>query len=312
MSTIITPDHLTLHTPLIDISPTDKPWDTHRNHATTVQGHYRASSEHQVYANRMSFCSLLLDFKLVSTLESLKLKLSSARFCRVRWCPVCQWRRSLMWKSKAAKVLPSVLAAYPTYRWLFVTLTIRNCRVDELRSTIAHMNESFKRLSDLKGFPAEGFLKAVEVTRSKDGTAHPHFHILMMVKPSYFHTGYLSLHKWKFMWQQSLRIDYEPQIDIKALKDKGANFSALLSEVIKYQVKESDLIQDRDWFIELTKQLHKTRAISSGGILKEYLKELENEPDDLIGEGEGENDEELAHLFFGWMQHYQQYRQVDM
>ena len=312
MTFIITSNDLNSHTPLSDLSPTDKPWDTHRANASTVQGHYRASFEHQGYADRMSFCSLLLDFKLVATLESFKLKLSSARFCRVRWCPVCQWRRSLMWKAKAAKVLPLVLAAYPSYRWLFVTLTVRNCRVDELRSTISHMNKSFERLSDLKAFPAEGFLKATEVTRGKDGTAHPHFHILMMVKPSYFSTGYLSLHKWKSMWQQSLRIDYEPSIDIKALKDKGANFSAMLSEVIKYQVKESDLTQDRDWFIELTKQLHKTRAISSGGILKEYLKELENEPDDLIGEGEGENDEELAHLFFGWMQHYQQYRQVDV
>lgn len=217
-----------------------------------------------------------------------------------------------MWKAKAAKVLPSVLTAYPSYRWLFVTLTIRNCQIGELRSTIAHMNQSFKRLSLLKGFPAEGFLKATEVTRCKDGTAHPHFHILMMVKPSYFGVGYLSIEKWIAMWKQSLRIDYNPITHVKALKPNEANFSAMLSEVIKYQVKESDLVEDRDWFIELTKQLHKTRAISSGGILKEYLKELENEPDDLIGEGEGENDEELAHLFFGWMQHYQQYRQVNV
>ena len=312
MTSIITPNDLNLYTPLVDISPTDKPWDIHRNHATTVQGHYRASSKHQVYADRMSFCSLLLDFKLVSTPESLKLKLSSARFCRVRWCPVCQWRRSLMWKAKAAKILPLVLAAYPTYRWLFVTLTVRNCQIEELRSTIAHMNKSFQRLSELKAFPAEGFLKATEVTRSKDGTAHPHFHILMMVKPSYFGVGYLSIEKWISMWKQSLRIDYNPVTHVKALKPNDSNFSAMLSEVIKYQVKESDLVEDRDWFIELTKQLHKTRAISSGGILKEYLKELENEPDDLIGEGEGENDEELAHLFFGWMQHYQQYRQVHL
>lgn len=312
MTSIITPNDLNPHTPLVDLSPTDKPWDIHRNHATTVQGHYSSSPKHQGYAVRMSLCSLLLDFKQVHTLDSVKLKLSDARFCRVRWCPVCQWRRSLMWKSKAAKIMPLVLAAYPKYRWLFLTLTVRNCRVDELRSTISHMNESFKRLSDLKAFPAEGFLKATEVTRCKDGTAHPHFHILMMVKPSYFGVGYLSIEKWILMWKQSLRIDYNPITHVKALKPNEANFSAMLSEVIKYQVKESDLIQDRDWFIELTKQLHKTRAISSGGILKEYLKELENEPDDLIGEGEGENDDELAHLFFGWMQHYQQYRQVDV
>lgn len=217
-----------------------------------------------------------------------------------------------MWKAKAAKILPLVLAAYPKYRWLFVTLTVRNCQVDELRSTISHMNKSFERLSNLKAFPADGFLRTVEVTRSKDSTAHPHFHILMMVKSSYFGADYLSLEKWKSMWQKSLRIDYSPEIDVKALKDKGVNFSAMLSEVIKYQVKESDLIKDRDWFIELTNQLYKTKAISSGGILKEYLKELESEPDDLIGEGEVENEEELAHLFFGWMQYYKQYRQVDI
>ena len=311
MTTSITPNDLDCHTPLATLSPTDKPWDTHRTQATIVEGHYRASTSHQSYADRMSVCSLFLDFKQVPSEDSLKLKLSAAHFCRVRWCPVCQWRRSLMWRAKAAKVLPSILETYPKYRWLFVTLTIKNCQIGELRSTITHMNKSFQRLSELKAFPAEGWLKAVEVTRSKDGTAHPHFHVMMMVKPSYFSTGYLSMEKWKNMWAKSLRIDYEPQIDIKALKDKGANFSALLSEVIKYQVKESDLVAERDWFIELTKQLHKTRAISSGGILKEYLKELENEPEDLIGD-DGECDDTLAHLYFGWMQHYQQYRQVEI
>ena len=311
MTTTITSNDSDCHPPLVSLSPTDKPWDKHRTHSILVERHYRASSSHQSYADRISLCSLLLDFRQVPSEDSLKLKLSSAHFCRVRWCPVCQWRRSLMWKAKAAKILPSVLEAYPKYRWLFVTLTVRNCQIGELRSTLTHLNESFKRLSLLKAFPAEGWLKATEVTRGKDGSAHPHFHIIMMVKPSYFHTGYLSLDKWKSMWAKSLRIDYEPQIDIKALKDNSANFSALLSEVIKYQVKESDLVADRDWFIELTKQLHKTRAISSGGILKQYLKELEDEPEDLIGD-DGEGDDTLAHLYFGWMQHYQQYRQVDV
>jgi plasmid rolling circle replication initiator protein Rep len=311
LTTTITPTDLDCHPPLVDLSPNDKPWDKHRTHSTLVQGHYRASSSHQSYADRISLCSLLLDFRQVPSPESLKLKLSSAHFCRVRWCPVCQWRRSLMWKAKAMKVMPLVLEAYPKYRWLFVTLTVKNCQIGELRSTLAHLNESFKRFSLLKAFPAEGWLKATEVTRGKDGSAHPHFHIIMMVKPSYFSTGYLSLDKWKSMWAKSLRIDYSPEIDVKALKDKGANFSALLSEVIKYQVKESDLVVDRDWFIELTKQLHKTRAISSGGILKQYLKELEDEPEDLIGD-DGEGDDTLAHLYFGWMQHYQQYRQVEI
>ena len=213
-----------------------------------------------------------------------------------------------MWKAKSAKILPSVIQAYPNYRWLFVTLTVKNCPIGELRSTLTHLNKSFERLSKLKAFPGEGWLRAAEVTRSKDGTAHPHFHVLMMVKPSYFGTGYLSIDKWKAMWAQSLKIDYTPQVDVKAIKCND-NLKGILSEVIKYQVKESDLIADRDWFLELTEQLHKTRAISTGGILKEYFKELENEPEDLIGV-DGEVVESLGELYFAWMQHYQQYRDI--
>lgn len=215
-----------------------------------------------------------------------------------------------MWKSKAAKVLPLVLEAYPKYRWLFLTLTVKNCQIGELRSTLTHLNESFKRLTKLQQFPGEGWLRAAEVTRSKDGTAHPHFHILLMVRPSYFGVGYLSTEKWVQLWRKSLRVDYDPVVHVKAIKGDVCSPS-MLSEVIKYQVKESDLIEDRDWFIELTKQLHKTRAISSGGILKEYLKELENEPEDLIGD-DGEDDDTLAHLYFGWMEHFKQYRQVEI
>jgi plasmid rolling circle replication initiator protein Rep len=308
--TTIASDNLDVHFPLVDISPSDKPWDTHRSHSALVERHYRASSLYQGYANRISVCSLLLDFRQVPSDDTLKLKLASAHFCRVRWCPVCQWRRSLMWKSKAAKVLPLVIEAYPTYRWLFLTLTVKNCPIGELRSTLTHLNKSFERLSQLKSFPGEGWLRAAEVTRSKDGTAHPHFHILMMVKPSYFGMSYLSTEKWVSLWRKSLRVDYDPIVHVKAIKGSVAS-PTMLSEVIKYQVKESDLVEDREWFIELTKQLHKTRAISSGGILKQYLKELEDEPEDLIG-SDGEDDDTLAHLYFGWMQHFQQYRQVEL
>jgi len=38
----------------------------------------------------------------------------------------------------------------------------------------------------------------------------------------------------------------------------------------------------QDWLIGMATQLHKTRAIATGGILKDYLKVLEDEPEDLI------------------------------
>lgn len=42
-------------------------------------------------------------------------------------------------------------------------------------------------------------------------------------------------------------------------------------------------------------------AIATSGILKEYLKVLENEPEDLIGKDEDDPTEvDERHLFFGW------------
>ncbi|OUL35119.1 hypothetical protein BV372_12255 [Nostoc sp. T09] len=56
----------------------------------------------------------------------------------------------------------------------------------------------------------------------------------------------------------------------------------LLAEVIKYSVKESHLMTDRECFLELTRQLHRTQAIAVGGVLRDYLRELEEELQDVI------------------------------
>ncbi len=294
---------------LSDLSERDKPWDKHRTNCDATAAYYKGSEFNQ-YAERMNECSGLLDFRLVPEAKDgvYRLKLAAARFCKVRHCPVCQWRRSLMWKAKAYKILPQVLEDYPNYRWLFVTLTVRNCAVTELRETLAWMNKGFKRLSELKAFPAVGYIKTTEVTRGKTppGSAHPHFHVLMLVKPSYFGVNYLSQAKWVDMWGKSLRVDYKPILDVQALKPKDS-LVGLLAEVIKYSVKESDLIADREWFLELTRQLHRTKAIAVGGVLRDYLRELECEPEDLIGNtNEGEVDE--GHLYFGWRSREKRYR----
>lgn len=297
---------------LSDLSERDKPWDKHKANCDTTANYYKGS-EFDKYAERMNECSGFLDFRLVPEAKDgvYRLKLAAARFCRVRHCPVCQWRKSLMWKAKAYKILPGVIKAYPSYRWLFVTLTVRNCEITQLRDTLTWMNKSFKRMSELKVFPAEGYVKTTEVTRGKNsiGSAHPHFHVLMLVKPSYFGVNYLSQAKWVAMWQKSLRVDYKPILDVQALKPNDS-LLGLLAEVIKYSVKESDLTADRDWFLELTKQLHRTKAIAVGGILREYMRDLEAEPDDLVGEdNEGEVDE--GHLYFGWKPSQKRYKLVD-
>jgi plasmid rolling circle replication initiator protein Rep len=297
---------------LADLSERDKPWDKHRANTDIVERLY-SGSEFQDYSDRVRFCSEFLDFRLVPDASEgeLKLKLSSARFCRVRHCPVCQWRRSLMWKAKAYKVLPKIVNNYPTHRWLFVTLTVRNCRITELKETLQWMNKSWQRLSQLKVFPADGWLRSTEVTRGKDGSAHPHFHCLLMVKPGYFGKNYIKQTEWVELWRKSLRIDYNPVLDVQAVK-KGQQPMQLVPELLKYCVKESDLVCDREWFLELTRQMHKMKCVVTGGVLKQYLRELEQEPEDLIGDdGEGEGEVDEGHLYFGWKQKLKKYKLVD-
>lgn len=291
---------------LSDISPRDKPWDKHRYHADKVEAHYKGS-EFSRYAERVSTCSQLLQFGLVPNADdTLKLKLRAARFCRVRHCPVCQWRRSLMWKAKAYKVLPKIVEAYPKHRWIFLTLTMRNCEIVALRETIQSMNKGFQRLSQRKAWPAVGWLKSLEVTRNKNnGTAHPHFHCLLMVKPGYFGKNYIKQAEWVKLWREAMRLDYDPILDCRAVK-RGKQPMSLIPELLKYCTKESDLVAEREWFLELTRQMHKTKCITTGGLLKDYLRELESEPEDLIGK-DGEADDDWAKLLFAWWKQKKQY-----
>jgi plasmid rolling circle replication initiator protein Rep len=296
---------------LSDLSEKDKPWDKHKANADKVADYY-AGSEFAVHSQNINFCSQLLEFALTPDADqrAYKLKLRSARFCRVRHCPVCQWRRSLRWKAKAHQAIPKVMEDYPKYRWLFVTLTLKNCQIDQLRKTLKWVNESFKRFSKLKVFPAQGWIKSVEVTRGKDGLAHPHLHILMLVKPSYFHHDYLSQAKWVDLWQQCLRVDYKPILDVQAIKkDLAPHF--IIPEILKYQCKESDLVADQEWFLELTRQLKNTRAVAVGGVLRGYMKELEVEPEDLIGKDDQPDQLDEGLLWFGWKGLERKYRLVD-
>lgn len=106
-----------------------------------------------------------------------------------------------------------------------------------------------------------------------------------------------------------MRIDYNPILDVRAVK-KGQQPMELVPEVLKYVTKESDMVSDREWFLELTRQMHKLRCVMTGGVLKQYLRELEQEPDDLIGteeSGEGL----MGELYFGWERKVKRYKQVD-
>lgn len=308
---------------LAEVSPRHKLWDTHRGEADDVTEVYAGgASRYQRYATRVENCAQVLGFAHDPLApKNKKLKLQSAWFCRVRFCPVCQWRRSLLWQAKVYRALPALLKDFPDTRFLFLTLTIRNCEVKDLRATLDRMRRAWVRLTQLRTFPSRGWVRAVEITRSqRDRSAHPHYHALLMVPPAYFRGDYLKQAEWAELWRQCLRIDYKPVVDIRTIKlDLGGaqrvnmppkNMWAAVAEVLKYAVKPSDMVRDHDWFLTLVDQLHNTKAVAIGGVLKHYIKERERE--DLTQEpGEEPPIEGKEQLYFGWKQEVRRYRRLE-
>ena len=312
------PDELSdCDTYLTDISERDKPWDTHRAASDHVKQLYQQAG-YEGYSGRMQQCSSLLDFILsANDIGELLLRLHSAHFCRVRHCPTCQWRRSLMWRAKFFQALPKISEEYPTIRWVFLTLTVRNCPLDELRATLGVMGKAWGRMSRRKVFPVLGWVRSVEVTRSANGDAHPHYHCLLAVPASYFGKNYLKQAEWTELWKHALRVDYTPVVDVRAVKakynrvNKDESVTGLhqaICETLKYTIKESDLTIDAQWLVELTTQLHNTRAIATGGILKKFLSD--SEPEDLIhvdGVEELPESHDVPHLQFTWREKVKRY-----
>lgn len=284
------------------ISPRDKRWDDRKAENEDFQRLYHNTIFHS-YVIRLANCSLRLvcGFK-VSEQGICTLVIKAARFCRVPTCPICQARRCMKWQAKSLKVLPHLLKEYPKSRFLMLTLTVRNPHVTELRSQITQMNHAWRKLTLRKEFSlVQGWIKSIEVPRQvmSDDTVtnyvNVHFHCLLMVKPGYFSgPGYVTQERWAKVWQDCLKVDYTPVVDVRAVHPpksfseahRRASVMSAVVEVIKYAVKPSELIEEvkgfdamnnRQWLVEITSQLHSLKRVATGGILKEYYKILEDE-----------------------------------
>ena len=321
---------------LSDMSEKDAKWDKHRSNTQTIGSLYDRAGEEGLerLGVRMSKCAGLLKFGQAVNLETgeVSIKLDQAFFCKVRHCPVCQWRRGMSSMAKFYERLPAVAAAYPKAQWLFLTLTVRNPEMTDLRSTLASMNAAWQRMIQRQGWPAKGFIRTTEVTKGKDGNPHPHFHALLLVDPGYFAGhSYISQAKWAEMWRDALRADYTPVVHVAKVKaksdkakaaeasgDRTAALSAAVAETLKYSIKPEDMLTDGAFLFGITKQLAKLRFLATGGVLKGWLKETASNAEMVetgLEDEEGKDAEvrpELPPLFFGWKAGERKYRQVKL
>ena len=278
---------------LKDYSSTGKerPWKLHKQENLQLVKIYKTAREKNINLitdSRLFDLEHCADTLLFAENAEGKKKLKSANFCRLRLCPMCQWRRSLKMFGQVQTITDKILERDKSTRFLFATFTVKNVDAENLETCINILNNKFLYLvSRNKTFaPAKklkqnllGYLKAVEVTyNTKDKTYHPHLHVIFAVKSTFFKNkqNYMTKKEWIELWQQALGVDYKPQTDIRAIK---TNTGKAIAEVAKYPVKTAPILSLPDneaveVLKTLTLSLNKKRFVSYGGIFKTVKQEL--------------------------------------
>ena len=208
------------------------------------------------------------------------LKLYQAYFCKNKLCPMCNWRRSMKYSYQTSRIVDEAIKQSPKGRFLFLTLTVKNVEGQALNSTISQLTKSFDRLFKRAKVQRNllGYLRSVEVTHNEnDKTYHPHIHVLMMVRPSYFQSkkDYITQKEWSDMWSQSLKVDYVPMIDIRTVKETGKGLRGAVLETAKYPTKPIKLdVENKQVVDDLYNGLYRKRQLGYGGLFKTIKKQL--------------------------------------
>lgn len=232
---------------LHDITPQGKerPWRKHKAAAQLLAQAYMVQGQARKAA-RVLACADSLHYQRG---PDGRLQLVSAAFCRVRLCPICQWRRSLKVYGQTRQIV-DYLAAQAAQagrkppEYIMLTLTIPNVPGSWLPQVLTHLHRSWQRLCQLDQVQAavRGWMRATEITyNSNNSTYHPHIHAVLCVPHSYF-TGrtYIRRDTWLTLWRQSTRQHDITQVDVRRAYGNAA------AEIAKYAAKPSDYLDPSD------------------------------------------------------------------
>lgn len=257
-------------------------------------------------------CRLKLEFQLQG--EQLREpSLVGARVCNRRLCPFCEWRRTRVWRARLIRGLGELMAEHPNRSAVFLTLTVRNCQLGELRETITHMHTSFKRLTKVAAFPTDQWFRRTEITVNRESqdfgparprldgnepvrapqgrilSVHPHIHALLIVRPSYWGKHYIRQLRWQQEWQMAARLDYPPVIDVRRAKAMPGHEShdetgtvAAVVEAAKYASKATDLLALGPQLPAFHHEIKGLRLYGVSKSLQRYVKSTPMSAEDLL------------------------------
>lgn len=300
-----------------DAAGKPRPWAQHRTEADYMQAALAESNPDR--AAKMQGCGTWLEFAM----QPDGIRLHDANFCRVRLCPLCQWRRSLKIWSQTSDLVAAANSAQRS-GWIMLTLTQRNVDGWELRWELDRLYKAWNDLARRKEFRRAvlGWMRVLEVTHNSDlnsgsfDTFHPHFHALLQVRASYFHSrDYIPQHEWAALWADCMQLDYIPSVDVHAVRGDSAG---AIAEVSKYAVKPADVLTPADWDLtvrtveQLDKDLNGRRLIAYGGTLRQlhhqmHLDDAEN--GDLVHTSQDDATAEAVqeYISYSWAIGYREY-----
>lgn len=217
--------------------------------------------------------------KLVNSMESCatyigldiyqdSVRVSRANFCRSRMCAVCAWRRQAKFVATTYPTLDALAAA--GYRYIFVTLTIRNVAAPELPQAVDNLLAAWRRWA--KATPVvrimRGYVRSLEVTYNAErDDYHPHIHALIVVDAEYFaadNPDWLTQEDITRLWRRAARLDYTPVVDIRTVTERATERAPYV-EVLKYALKPSKA--PASGLLWQYKALQGRRLVCFGGIV---------------------------------------------
>lgn len=221
-------------------------------------------------SERVRSCGTFLEYHL----QPDSAKLVKANFCKDRLCPMCNWRRSLKVFGQVSRIMD--VLEQGCFRFLFLTLTVKNCSADSLSLVLDNMQSSFVRLMRLQRVDSvvSGAVRIIEITyNSITNEYHPHMHVIFAVKPDYFHKYYISQSEWTSLWRSAARLDYRPIVHIQTIKESAKGVSKAVAEIAKYAVKDSDYLTNDlsdsiQRVLDLLGSISRRRLLSFTGVFK--------------------------------------------
>lgn len=238
-------------------------------------------------------------------------KLIFANSCKVRLCPCCAWRRSRKYALENKHMLSDINGKY-----IFLTVTVRNCTGSELSHTLDIIMNAWKRFYQRKEIKniMLGSVRNLEITyNSLAKTYHPHMHILIHIAPTYFGADYIKQDTWSAIWQDCARLDYTPIVDIRRVKP-GTDKTYF--EISKYVSKISDLLSlpgsDLYKVVNvLDDALTSRRIIGYTGSFRTWRKEHKLKDDIKDAEIISEGSEDWEIFCYEWIYGAAQYKRTE-